>query len=191
MKGDSAVRDIQALPDTGHLYAAHVINDIWRLTEGKAVVVTDVGQHQMWEAQYYHHNSPRSLITSGGLGTMGFAVPAAIGAKMARPEAEVWAIVRPAEAAEPIKWKELKKPFNKRETSVDPKTGEAPTPQEAIAQGYALVGTVDTVTRSLEALKKKLPVDWIFGWTHNMLVPHATMLRSIEEFQTKVLPRLA
>jgi acetolactate synthase-1/2/3 large subunit len=47
----------------------------------------------MWEAQYYHHNSPRSLITSGGLGTMGFAVPAAIGAKMARPEAEVWAIV--------------------------------------------------------------------------------------------------
>jgi len=93
MKGDAAVRDIQSLPDTGHLYAAHVINDIWRITEGKAVVVTDVGQHQMWEAQYYHHNSPRSLITSGGLGTMGFAVPAAIGAKMARPEAEVWAIV--------------------------------------------------------------------------------------------------
>jgi acetolactate synthase-1/2/3 large subunit len=93
MKGDAAVRDIQTLPDTGHLYAAHVINDIWRLTEGKAVVVTDVGQHQMWEAQYYHHDSPRSLITSGGLGTMGFAVPAAIGAKMARPEAEVWAIV--------------------------------------------------------------------------------------------------
>ena len=93
MKGDSAVRDIQSLPDTGHLYAAHVINDIWRITEGKAVVVTDVGQHQMWEAQYYHHNSPRTLITSGGLGTMGFAVPAAIGAKMARPDAEVWAIV--------------------------------------------------------------------------------------------------
>ncbi len=93
IKGDSAVRDIQSLPDTGHLYAAHVINDIWRITEGKAVVVTDVGQHQMWEAQYYHHNSPRTLITSGGLGTMGFAVPAAIGAKMARPDAEVWAIV--------------------------------------------------------------------------------------------------
>jgi acetolactate synthase I/II/III large subunit len=56
-------------------------------------VVTDVGQHQMWEAQYYHHETPRSLITSGGLGTMGFAVPAAIGAKIARPDAEVWAIV--------------------------------------------------------------------------------------------------
>jgi len=93
MKGDAAVRDIQKLPDSGHLYAAHVINDIWRITEGKAVVVTDVGQHQMWEAQYYHHETPRSLITSGGLGTMGFALPAAIGAKMARPEAEVWAIV--------------------------------------------------------------------------------------------------
>ena len=93
MKGDSAVRDIQTLPDNGHLYAAHVINDIWRATEGKAIVVTDVGQHQMWEAQYYHHETPRSLITSGGLGTMGFALPAAIGAKMARPDAEVWAIV--------------------------------------------------------------------------------------------------
>jgi acetolactate synthase-1/2/3 large subunit len=93
MKGDSAVRDIQTLPDNGHLYAAHVINDIWRLTDGKAIVCTDVGQHQMWEAQYYHHEDPRTLITSGGLGTMGFGLPAAIGAKMARPDAEVWAIV--------------------------------------------------------------------------------------------------
>jgi len=93
LKGDSAVRDIQNLPDDGHLYAAHVINDLWRLTEGKAVVVTDVGQHQMWEAQYYKHESPRSLITSGGLGTMGFAVPAAIGAKVGRPDAEVWVVV--------------------------------------------------------------------------------------------------
>ena len=93
MKGDSAVRDIQNLPDDGHLYAAHVINDIWRITEGRAVVVTDVGQHQMWEAQYYKHETPRSLITSGGLGTMGFALPAAIGAKVGRPDAEVWVIV--------------------------------------------------------------------------------------------------
>ncbi|MEO5897793.1 MAG: biosynthetic-type acetolactate synthase large subunit [Vicinamibacterales bacterium] len=93
-KGDAAVRDIQVLPDDGHLYAAHVINDLWRATHGSdTVVVTDVGQHQMWEAQYYHHDTPRSLITSGGLGTMGFAVPAAIGAKRARPEAEVWAVV--------------------------------------------------------------------------------------------------
>jgi acetolactate synthase I/II/III large subunit len=94
LKGDSAVRDIQNLPDSGHLYAAHVINDLWRETRhGDTVVVTDVGQHQMWEAQYYKHEEPRSLITSGGLGTMGFALPAAIGVKVARPEAEVWAVV--------------------------------------------------------------------------------------------------
>ncbi len=94
LKGDSAVRDIQNLPDSGHLYAAHVINDLWRETlGGNTIVVTDVGQHQMWEAQYYKHEEPRSLITSGGLGTMGFALPAAIGVKVARPEAEVWVVV--------------------------------------------------------------------------------------------------
>ncbi len=94
LKGDSAVRDIQNLPDLGHLYAAHVINDLWHETrEGDTIVVTDVGQHQMWEAQYYKHEHPRSLITSGGLGTMGFALPAAIGAKVARPDADVWAVV--------------------------------------------------------------------------------------------------
>jgi len=93
LRGDSAVRDIQSLPDSGHLYAAHVINDLWKVTEGGAIVATDVGQHQMWEAQYYHHNEPRTLVTSGGLGTMGFALPAAIGAKFARPDREVWAVV--------------------------------------------------------------------------------------------------
>jgi acetolactate synthase I/II/III large subunit len=93
LKGDSAVRDIQSLPDSGHLFAAHVINDLWKATKGNAIVVTDVGQHQMWEAQYYHHNEPRTLITSGGLGTMGFALPAAIGAKFAKPDAEVWVVV--------------------------------------------------------------------------------------------------
>jgi acetolactate synthase-1/2/3 large subunit len=93
LKGDAAVRDIQNLPDDGHLYAAHVINDLWRLTKGEAIVVTDVGQHQMWEAQYYKHNRSRSLVTSGGLGTMGFALPAAIGAKIACPDQEVWVVV--------------------------------------------------------------------------------------------------
>ena len=92
LKGGSAVRDIQSLPDNGHLYAAHVINDLWKETRGEAIVVTDVGQHQMWEAQYYHHNQPRTLITSGGLGTMGFALPAAIGAKFAKPDSEVWVV---------------------------------------------------------------------------------------------------
>jgi acetolactate synthase-1/2/3 large subunit len=85
-------RDILHQPDGGRLYAAHVINDLWEATGGNAVVVTDVGQHQMWEAQYYRHEQPRTLITSGGLGTMGFALPAAIGAKLARPDAEVWVV---------------------------------------------------------------------------------------------------
>ena len=92
IKGDSAVRDIKNLPDLGKLYAAHVIHDLYRFTEGKALVVTDVGQHQMWEAQYYKHDYPRKLITSGGLGTMGFALPAAIGAKFAEPDDSVWVI---------------------------------------------------------------------------------------------------
>jgi acetolactate synthase-1/2/3 large subunit len=92
IKGASAVRDIKNLPDSGHLYAAHVMHDLWRMTGGNAIVVTDVGQHQMWEAQYYHHEEPRTLITSGGLGTMGFALPAAIGAKVACPDKEVWVI---------------------------------------------------------------------------------------------------
>jgi acetolactate synthase-1/2/3 large subunit len=91
-KGAVAVRDIKNLPDSGHLYAAHVMHDLWRITGGDAIVVTDVGQHQMWEAQYFHHEKPRTLVTSGGLGTMGFALPAAIGAKMACPDKEVWVI---------------------------------------------------------------------------------------------------
>ncbi len=91
-KGAVAVRDIKNLPDLGHLYAAHVMHDLWRITGSEALVVTDVGQHQMWEAQYFHHEHPRTLITSGGLGTMGFALPAAIGAKFACPEKDVWVI---------------------------------------------------------------------------------------------------
>ena len=91
-KGTAAVRDIRNLPDDGHLYAAHVMHDLWRITEGRAIVATDVGQHQMWEAQYYRHDHPNTLITSGGLGTMGFALPAGIGAKFACPDKEVWII---------------------------------------------------------------------------------------------------
>jgi acetolactate synthase-1/2/3 large subunit len=96
-KGTAAVRDIINLPDSGHLYAAHVIHDIWREAqaagrEKDTIIVTDVGQHQMWEAQYFKHEAPRTLVTSGGLGTMGFALPAAIGAKTACPQKDVWVI---------------------------------------------------------------------------------------------------
>jgi acetolactate synthase-1/2/3 large subunit len=89
---DSYKRDIINKNSRGKLYAAHVIHDLWQLTDGDAIVVTDVGQHQMWEAQYYPHIRPHTLITSGGAGTMGFGMPAAVGAKMSMPDEEVWSI---------------------------------------------------------------------------------------------------
>ena len=69
-----------------------IIQEISELTKGNAVVATGVGQHQMWTAQFYQFNRPRSMITSGGLGTMGFGLPAAIGAQFGRPDAVVWDI---------------------------------------------------------------------------------------------------
>jgi acetolactate synthase-1/2/3 large subunit len=89
---DTRARDILKRDASGKLLPPHVINDLWQATGGDAIVVSDVGQNQMWEAQYYRHSAPRSLITSGGLGTMGFALPAAMGVKFARPEAEVWVV---------------------------------------------------------------------------------------------------
>ncbi len=90
---DSSERDILNYETPGKLMTAQVINDIWRLTGGNAITVTDVGQHQMLEAQYYPHQRPATLLTSGGLGTMGFGFPAAIGAKFGQPDEEIWAIV--------------------------------------------------------------------------------------------------
>lgn len=92
-RGQSHRRDIINRPENGHLVAPHFINAIWEETKGQAIVVTDVGQHQMWAAQYYPNDYPRTVVTSGGLGTMGFGLPAAIGAQVARPDKEVWAIV--------------------------------------------------------------------------------------------------
>ncbi len=92
-RNEANQRDIQNIPDDGHLRAPHVIKDLWRITQGKALITTDVGQHQMWAAQYYPTDRPNSFLTSGGLGTMGFGLPSAVGAKLARPEEEVWVIV--------------------------------------------------------------------------------------------------
>ena len=68
------------------LTGPYVIEELYRVTKGDAIVVTDVGQHQMWPAQYYKYKEPRTLITSGGLGTMGYGLGAAIGAKFGRPD---------------------------------------------------------------------------------------------------------
>ena len=92
-RNEDESKDIVFTPDSGDsLSAAKVIYDIWKYTDGKALVVSDVGQHQMWVAQYYKQDNPMKMLTSGGFGTMGFALPAAIGAKMACPEEEVWVI---------------------------------------------------------------------------------------------------
>jgi acetolactate synthase-1/2/3 large subunit len=91
---DVRARDIihQEFPDD-ILLAPHVMRELWRVTGGSILVTTDVGQHQMWEAQYFRHDRRRQLITSGGLGTMGFALPASMGAKFARPDEEIWCVV--------------------------------------------------------------------------------------------------
>jgi acetolactate synthase-1/2/3 large subunit len=90
---DGDERDILHHDSEGKLLGAQVINDLWKFTGGNAITVSDVGQHQMLEAQYYPHQRPASMLTSGGLGTMGFGFPAAIGAKFGKPDEEVWAIV--------------------------------------------------------------------------------------------------
>lgn len=77
----------------GALAPQYVVERLHALTEGKAIVTTDVGQHQMWTAQYYTCDVPNQWITSGGLGTMGYGVPSALGVALGRPDAEVWAVV--------------------------------------------------------------------------------------------------
>jgi len=67
----------------------HVVQEVYKITNGEAIVTSDVGQHQMWAAQYYPFDEPRKWINSGGLGTMGFGLPAALGAKIANPDQEV------------------------------------------------------------------------------------------------------
>ncbi|HRQ36853.1 MAG TPA: biosynthetic-type acetolactate synthase large subunit [Chloroflexota bacterium] len=93
-KSETSYRDILQ-QETDELVAPYVMRSLWHATgegNGRATVVTDVGQHQMWEAQYYQHNQRRSLLTSGGLGTMGYALPAAIGAQMGNPDQEIWVV---------------------------------------------------------------------------------------------------
>jgi len=89
---DSSQRDIVQYK-TPNLMAAQAINAIWKNTNGQALIVSDVGQHQMIEAQYYKHDDPYTLLTSGGLGTMGFSLPASIGASFANKDREIWVIV--------------------------------------------------------------------------------------------------
>jgi acetolactate synthase-1/2/3 large subunit len=91
-RADSAGRDIVG-QETDELVPQYVVRQIWEATRGEVIMVSDVGQNQMWEAQYFVHHRRRGLLSSGGLGTMGFALPAAIGAQMGRREEQVWVSV--------------------------------------------------------------------------------------------------
>ena len=86
-------RSIMNWEEDGKLHVSHLIDDIWKATGGGAIVTTDVGQHQMWAAQYYFLEKPNRWITSGGAGTMGFGLPSAIGAWFAAKDQEIWTVV--------------------------------------------------------------------------------------------------
>ncbi|MFW6294139.1 MAG: biosynthetic-type acetolactate synthase large subunit [Halanaerobium sp.] len=86
--------DEQANPETADkVLPSEIIESLYELTEGNAIITAGVGQHQMWAAQYYRYSKPRTFISSGGLGTMGYGFPAAIGAKLANPDRDVFALV--------------------------------------------------------------------------------------------------
>ncbi len=91
-KTEADTRSIMNWPNDDKLYVPHLISDIWKATGGNAIITTDVGQHQMWAAQYYALEKPNRWITSGGAGTMGFGLPSAIGAWFANKDHEIWAI---------------------------------------------------------------------------------------------------
>lgn len=95
-RGDTAATDILNY-EVDELIPPYVIRQLWHATNAakqqRVLVVTDVGQHQMWESQYFIHEKSGQLLTSGGLGTMGYALPAAIGAQMSDADALVWAVV--------------------------------------------------------------------------------------------------
>jgi len=86
-------RPMTDVRESDRLIPQYVVRELYAATAGDAIICADVGQHQMWAAQIYHYDKPNSYITSGGLGAMGFALPAAMGAKVALPKENVWCVV--------------------------------------------------------------------------------------------------
>ncbi len=92
-KAEGDARSIMSWPEDGKLHVSHLVHALWEATGGGAIVTTDVGQHQMWTAQYYFLEKPKRWLSSGGAGTMGFGLPSAIGAWLANNNEEVWTVV--------------------------------------------------------------------------------------------------
>ena len=92
VRGARRTRSATSHPDDGSLAPQYVIERLGAIAGPEALYVAGVGQHQMWAAQFINYEKPRTWLNSGGLGTMGYAVPAAMGAKVGRPDATVWAI---------------------------------------------------------------------------------------------------
>ena len=82
------------------------------------------------------------------------------------------------------------RPFGFRRGLIDPDTGTYPDEHDMLREGYAWVGSIDTVCRQVQQVLDRVPVNWVFGWMFNGMVPHAKLMRSIELFKTKVLPRV-
>jgi alkanesulfonate monooxygenase SsuD/methylene tetrahydromethanopterin reductase-like flavin-dependent oxidoreductase (luciferase family) len=107
---------------------------------------------------------------------------------IADSDAEAFALWKDAGVFAGRAWFE---PFGFRQGMIDPVTGVSPSAEESVAMGYVLVGTADTVTRQLERIRRRVPLDWLFCWTYNSLVPHSVLMKSIERFWTEVMPRVA
>jgi alkanesulfonate monooxygenase SsuD/methylene tetrahydromethanopterin reductase-like flavin-dependent oxidoreductase (luciferase family) len=107
---------------------------------------------------------------------------------IADSDAEAFALWKDAGVFAGRAWFE---PFGFRQGMIDPVTGVSPSAEESVAKGYVLVGTADTVTRQLERIRRRVPLDWLFCWTYNSLVPHSVLMKSIERFWTEVMPRVA
>ena len=136
-----------------------------------------VYEHKLYEVYAHESGKPKGV----GMGVLRDVI-------IADTDEEAHALWRDSGQFSGRAWFE---PFGFRKGMVDPVTGKIPTPEEVIAQGYAYVGTVDTVLRAMEASQKRQPVDWTFCYTYNALVPHAKLMSSIEKFWTKVMPRFA
>ena len=182
----------------------YVVNKICEVTGGNAIVATGVGQNQMWAAQHFCYRKPNSFVSSGGLGTMGFELPAAIGAKVGRPDETVWAIAgdgslqmtiqEMATAGMVRQWQEL---FYERRYVATPLTSPDFV---ALAKAYGMAGAKVTKRSEVapairKAMKHKGPflVDFVVEPEENvypMVAPGSALCEILDDPRKKVKLKL-